>query len=88
MSSRALSNCHDGLLTSPLEILDYLKTGNAYQVEILRRDGKYYIHITIEEATPIPYNAKGAMGVDTNPDGPVDSHGRLPGTIPGQPVVR
>lgn len=50
-------------------ILDYLKTGDAYQVEILRMDGKYYVHVTIEEKTPIPYNAKGAIGVDTNPDG-------------------
>lgn len=50
-------------------VLEYLKTGNAYQVEILRRDGKYYIHVTIEEETPVTYNAKGAVGVDTNPDG-------------------
>ncbi|TLM99204.1 IS200/IS605 family element transposase accessory protein TnpB, partial [bacterium] len=50
-------------------VLNYLKTGDAYQVEILRRDGKYYVHVTIEENTPVPYNAKGAIGVDTNPDG-------------------
>ena len=50
-------------------VLEYLKTGNAYQVEILRRDGKYYFHVTIEEETPVPYSYKGAIGVDTNPDG-------------------
>lgn len=50
-------------------VLNYLKTGGAYQVEILRRDGKYYVHVTIEQETPVPYNAKGAAGVDTNPDG-------------------
>lgn len=50
-------------------VLDYLKTGNAYQVEILRRDGKYYVQVTIEEETPVPYSYKGAIGVDTNPDG-------------------
>jgi len=49
--------------------LNYLKTGNAYQVEILRRDGKYYVRVTIEEEIPVPYNHKGAFGVDTNPDG-------------------
>jgi len=50
-------------------VLDYLKTGNAYQVEILRRNGRYYVHITIDEEVPAPYNAHGAIGVDTNPDG-------------------
>lgn len=50
-------------------VLDYLKTGGTYQVEILRRDSRYYIHITIEEELPVPCNTKGAIGVDTNPDG-------------------
>ena len=50
-------------------ILDYLKTGNAYQVEILRRDGKYYIHVSIEEETPAPLKTYGTVGIDTNPDG-------------------
>lgn len=51
-------------------VLDYLKTGNAYQVEIIRENGRYYIHVTIEEEIPVPYNANnGAIGVDTNPDG-------------------
>ena len=50
-------------------ILDYLKTGNAYQVEILRRDGKYYVHISIEEETPAPLKTYGTVGIDTNPDG-------------------
>ena len=50
-------------------VLDYLKTGGAYQVEILRRNGRYYVHVTIEETTPKPYNHTGVSGVDTNPDG-------------------
>ncbi|AGL03453.1 IS200/IS605 family accessory protein TnpB-related protein [Desulfoscipio gibsoniae] len=51
-------------------VLDYLKTGNAYQVEIIREQGRYYIHVSIEEETPAPYTARnGAIGVDTNPDG-------------------
>lgn len=51
-------------------VLDYLKTGNTYQVEILRRNGRYYVHITIDEEVPAPYNAHGGVvGVDTNPDG-------------------
>lgn len=50
-------------------VLDHLKTGNTYQVEILRRHGKYYLHVTIEEEALVPYNAKGATGVDTNPGG-------------------
>ncbi|SFH06982.1 transposase, IS605 OrfB family, central region [Desulfotomaculum arcticum] len=50
-------------------VLNYLKTGNAYQVEILRRDGKYYVHVTIEEESPVLDNVRGAIGIDTNPDG-------------------
>lgn len=50
-------------------VLDYLKTGNAYQVKIIRKDNRYYIHVTIEESLPESYNTKGAVGVDTNPDG-------------------
>lgn len=51
-------------------VLDYLKTGNAYQAEIIRENGRYYIHVTIEEEIPIPFNVyNGAIGVDTNPDG-------------------
>nr|WP_238473071.1 hypothetical protein [Desulforamulus profundi] len=43
-------------------VLDYLKTGTAYQVEIIRKDVRYYIHITIEEDVPVPYHAYGAVG--------------------------
>jgi IS605 OrfB family transposase len=50
-------------------VLDYLETGGAYQVEILRRDGKYYVHVSIEEENPATYNPQGAFGVDANPDG-------------------
>lgn len=50
-------------------VLDYLKTGCAYQVEILRRDGKYYVHVSIEEETLVTYTPHGVVGVDTNPDG-------------------
>jgi len=51
-------------------VLDYLETGCAYQVEIIREQGRYYIHVTIEEEVPIPFTAcNGAVGVDTNPNG-------------------
>lgn len=51
-------------------VLDYIKTGNAYQVEIIRQNDRYYIHVTIEVETPMPYLARnGCVGVDTNPDG-------------------
>lgn len=56
-------------------VLDYLKTGEAYQVEIIRKKKRYYIHISIEEETPEPYAARnGAIGVDTNPDGLGTAH--------------
>ncbi len=51
-------------------MLDYLKTDSAYQVEIIRENGRYYIHVTIEEEVPVPYIPNsGVIGVDTNPDG-------------------
>jgi IS605 OrfB family transposase len=55
-------------------ILDYLETGEAYQVEILRRNGKYYCHITIDESKINDYKVQytghnGLIGIDTNPDG-------------------
>jgi IS605 OrfB family transposase len=51
-------------------VLDHLKTGSAYQIELLRENGRYYVHVTIEEEIPIPVIAhNGAIGVDTNPDG-------------------
>ena len=54
--------------------LDYIQTGEAYQVEIIRRNGKYYCHITFEESIVRPYENlytghKGIIGVDTNPNG-------------------
>jgi len=30
---------------------------------------KILLHVTIEEETPVPYNIRGAIGIDTNPDG-------------------
>ena len=52
------------------EILtNYLKTGLAYQVEIIRKNARYYVHVTIEEETPKPYAAHGGViGIDTNPN--------------------
>jgi len=50
-------------------VLDYLKTGSAYQVEIIKENGRYYVHVTIEEEVPAPYTTyNSAVGVDTNPD--------------------
>lgn len=51
--------------------LDHLATGEAYQVEILRRDGKYYCHITFEvpEAEVVYTGHRRMIGIDTNPDG-------------------
>ena len=51
-------------------VLDYLKTGEAYQVEMIRENDKYYIHVAIEETIPETYTSyNGLYGVDTNPDG-------------------
>lgn len=61
--------------------LNHMQTGKAYQVEILKRNGEYYCHITFEaaKATPIYTGHNGIIGIDTNPDGfaltMVDNHG-------------
>ena len=51
-------------------VLDYLQTGGAYQVEIIRENGRYYVHVTIEEQAAETYKTyNGLYGIDTNPDG-------------------
>ncbi len=51
--------------------LDYLKTGEAYQVEIIRKEERYYVHITFElpKAEVLYTGHNGIIGIDTNPDG-------------------
>jgi IS605 OrfB family transposase len=51
--------------------LNHLNTGSAYQVEMLRKNGKYYCHITFElPKVAVVYTGHRAMiGIDTNPDG-------------------
>ncbi|MGI6427027.1 MAG: IS200/IS605 family accessory protein TnpB-related protein [Natronincolaceae bacterium] len=51
--------------------LNHLQTGEACQVELIKRDGKYYAHITFELPKPeTKYtNQNGIIGIDTNPDG-------------------
>lgn len=47
-----------------------LGNGSAYEVEILRRKGNYYVHIVVkDEKTPIHKNIDGFLGIDTNIDG-------------------
>ena len=59
-------------------ILDYLQTGEAYQVELIRKNGKIYSYITIDESKINEYIredikennlSNGVIGIDTNPDG-------------------
>jgi IS605 OrfB family transposase len=51
--------------------LRHLETKEAYLVEIIRKDGKYFCHITFEapEAGVLYTGHKGVIGIDTNPDG-------------------
>jgi IS605 OrfB family transposase len=51
--------------------LDFLKTGSAYQVEVIRKEDKYYVHLTFEAvAKEILYKSdEKILGIDTNPDG-------------------
>ncbi|WP_454054045.1 IS200/IS605 family accessory protein TnpB-related protein [Clostridium sp. Marseille-Q7071] len=51
--------------------LSYLASGEAYQVEILKRNNKYYCHITfdLQKQKPVYTGHNGIIGIDTNPDG-------------------
>lgn len=51
--------------------LHHLSTGEAYQVEMIRKNGKYYCHITFDlPKTDLKYTGhNGIIGIDTNPDG-------------------
>ncbi|MCU5374679.1 IS200/IS605 family accessory protein TnpB-related protein [Bacillus pacificus] len=48
-----------------------LASGDAYAVEILKRNGKYRVHISITEqpAPLVTFPVNGYCGLDTNPDG-------------------
>ena len=65
--------------------LDHLAKGEAYQVEMIRKKGRYYCHITFELTEPeITYTAEnGVIGIDTNPNGfaltLIDSKGNYKG---------
>ncbi|MCR1971843.1 IS200/IS605 family accessory protein TnpB-related protein [Clostridium sporogenes] len=55
-------------------VLGYLLTGEAYQVELIRKNEKVYCHITIDENKIKEYKEEfnlynGVIGIDTNPDG-------------------
>jgi IS605 OrfB family transposase len=51
--------------------VNYLKTGEAYQVEMIKKKDKYYCHITFElaKAEVTCTGHYGVIGIDTNPDG-------------------
>lgn len=61
--------------------LNHLQTGESYQVEILKKDNKYYCHITFElpKADTVCTGHNKIIGIDTNPDGfaltMIDNHG-------------
>lgn len=52
-------------------LIEYAARGLPYQCEIIRRDGRYYCNITIEEETleKVYTCHNGITGIDTNPDG-------------------
>lgn len=52
-------------------VLDYLATGQPYQIELIREKGHYFCRITLEEAEPIKTltSNQRVIGIDTNPNG-------------------
>ncbi len=52
-----------------LSILSYLSSGKAYSVRILREDGKYSVHLTLEQRIENSFDfTNGCAGIDINPD--------------------
>lgn len=51
--------------------INHLATGDAYQVEMIKKKGKYYCHITFEllKSDVVYTGYTGIIGIDTNPDG-------------------
>ncbi|MDD2511563.1 MAG: recombinase family protein [Syntrophomonas sp.] len=49
--------------------LDYLITGQPYQIELIRKNAHYFCRITLEETEPIKTVTlgQGVIGIDTNP---------------------
>lgn len=52
-------------------LLTHLAKGEAYQVEVIRKEAKYYAHITFEvpKSDVIYTGHNGILGIDTNTDG-------------------
>lgn len=58
-----------------------LEKGSAYEVEILKRNGKYYVHIVVKDEIPVVNkNIYGYLGTDTNIDGLALCHVNLKGS--------
>ncbi|MCB2298177.1 IS200/IS605 family accessory protein TnpB-related protein [Clostridium tagluense] len=61
--------------------VNHVQTGEAYQVEILKKNNKYYCHITFElpKVDLVCTGHNKIIGIDTNPDGfaltMIDNHG-------------
>ncbi|MCT8977970.1 IS200/IS605 family accessory protein TnpB-related protein [Clostridium sp. CX1] len=51
--------------------LNHLATGEAYQVEMIKKKDKYYCHITfgLAKSDEVYTGHNGLIGIDTNPDG-------------------
>ncbi|WP_440603443.1 hypothetical protein [Bacillus sp. GB_SG_008] len=50
-------------------IASYLETGESYSIRLKRRNGRYEVHLTLEEEmTTKPDFSKGVAGMDINPD--------------------
>lgn len=52
-------------------VKQFILTGEAYYVQIIKRNNKYYVHITINLEIPkeVAVSNFGVLGIDTNPDG-------------------
>jgi len=52
-------------------LLDFINNGGAYQVELLKKNDKYYVHITYElqKEETLYTGHNGILGIDTNIDG-------------------
>lgn len=58
-------------LNYPAMLDKVLDRGAPYQVELIRENGRFFVHIAITEEDPkvVTHPASGILGIDTNPDG-------------------
>lgn len=69
-TKRSKKNGQNNGRNYPKLMKEVLESGKAYQVEIIKRNGNYHVHIAVSELCPSPFtDIRGYKAMDTNIDG-------------------